>query len=323
VNFKGVSLWDDIQAKNLELLQIQQGLDGKNIRGMGGRSGAEAYAFFKGVSFALQIVRDIASACALWVTIVTAGVGAPVGAIFASLALFATIAKAAIDLMLVIWSGTALANTNDPQSRMILRGENMRHGLALGEGLVAGAGAGAVMGISGNTGLLNFQQQTSAFGSSKLDGSSAQSDRFGAISNNWSQGGPGGEFTYGGMLRDGANIGIPQGAQLGNIGVNVAGANHRYGTHSGLERRKLDDQKAKLSKAKLSVHALSPAASAFKKLGELAANKKPLRKAAIQMPEVAKNIQELVGKVDSVSEGSESQETESESVGPSEQEPVA
>jgi hypothetical protein len=297
VEFKSRTILDDIIKKHYELKMITRGINGKPVRGLGGKHGAQAYAFFKGVSFAIQIIRDIASAVALWVTIVTGGTGAPVGAVFASIALFSALAKGAIDLLLLIWSAVGLANTNDPMSRIILRGENTRQGLAFAEGAFAGAGAGLVMGLSGNTGLLSGHQQTTPFGEgSRLHGS---------INDNWSQNVGGSELAYGSMLRTGANIGVgPAAPALGNIaaGAGVA-ALSPYTGHANMENKKHDEMLSKVRNAKKAVRVVSnPAREAFLKLSEFAQSKKKLRenKFIAILPEVSKTIEDLGSTVQQV-----------------------
>jgi hypothetical protein len=264
VGLKSRTLIDDIVRKNFELEQIVKGVAGKPVRGLGGPSGARAYAIFKGIAFALQIVRDISSAVALWVTILTAGAGAPVGVVFASISLFATIAKGVIDLLLLGWSGVGLGNTNDPRSRAILRSENTKQGLAFGEAAFAGASAGMMMGMSGDTGLLSGTKQTSAFSNSSFEGVAK-------------------------------NVAIgPVTPLVGNIAQNV-GVNNlsEYSPETGYETGKANKRVEQVRKAKRALAVLShPVQSAFSSLAEFMSKKKKLResKFAGVLPSLVKNI---------------------------------
>ena len=284
VGLKSRTIIDDIIKKYYELKQLVKGVDGSHVRGLGGKHGARAYVFFKAIAFALQIVRDISSSVALWVTIVTGGQGAPVGAVFASIALYSGLAKAAVDLLLLIWSGIGLANTNDPESRAILRGENTRQGLAFGEGAFAAASAGMVMGLSGSTGLLSFDKQIGAFGVG-----SRTADLGGSL---------------GGTVAS-ASVGSATPA-LGNIGANLAVKGlSPYANNASLENAKLSAQVEKIRKAKSAVRVLShPVRSAFGKLAEFASRKKRLRKSkfAALLPEIAKTIEDLSSNVDEAPE---------------------
>ena len=275
VGFKSRTIIDDIIKKHYELKLVLRGVNSKPVRGLGGKHGARAYVFFKALSFALQIIRDIASAVALWVTIVTVGAGAPVGAAFASLALFSAMAKGAIDLLLLIWSAIGLANTNDPTSRMILRGENTRQGLAFGEGVFAGASAGMVMGFSGQTGLLNFGKQDMAFGAG-----SQVKDLSGTIE---------------GQI---ANVAVgPATPALGNIGQNVGvNALSPYIRHANIETRKHDEMLDKVRNAKKAIRVVSnPAREAFLKLSDFAQKQKKMRESKFVaiLPEISKTIEEM------------------------------
>ncbi|MCC6456798.1 MAG: DUF4157 domain-containing protein [Caldilineaceae bacterium] len=285
VGLKSRTILDDIIRKHYELKQILRGVDGKNVRGLGGKHGARAYVFFKGISFALQIVRDIASAAALWVTIITGGQGAPVGAVFASIALYSAISKAAIDLLLLIWSGVGLAMTNDPMSRSILRGENTRQGLAFGEGAFAAASGGLVMGLSGSTGLLSFQNQGAAFGAG-----SHTADLSGSM--------------WGTPASMAVRSGVPV---VGNIGQKLGvNAMSPYAGHANVENTKVNQQAEKVRKAKSAVRVLShPVRSAFGALADLAQKKKRLRKSKFiaMLPEIAKTIEDLNSDVQEVPEG--------------------
>jgi hypothetical protein len=310
VALKGRTILDDVVRKYYELKQILRGVNGKPVRGLGGKHGARAYVFFKSLSFALQIIRDISSAVALWVTIVTGGTGAPVGAVFASIALYSGLSKAAIDLLLLIWSAVGLANTNDPVSRMILRGENTRQGLAFGEGAFIGASAGLTMGLSGQTGLLSGQMQTTPFGEgSKLHGS---------ISDNWSQNIGGKELYYGSMLRTGANLGVgPAVPALGNIGQNV-GVNvaSPYRGHANMTTERFSAQAEKVRKAKGAIRLVAnPARAAFLGLSKFAQSKKKVSKSKFMeiLPELSKTIEEMGSTVDEVPESAPSESPESES----------
>jgi hypothetical protein len=274
VNLKSVSIVEDMIRKHHELQAIVSGLDGSHVKGLGGKHGARAYAVFKGIAFGLQIARDIASAVALWVTIVTGGAGAPVGAVFATIALYAALAKAAIDLLLLIWSGVGLANTNDPRSRSILRGENVRQGLALGEGAFAGASAGMMMGLSGSTDLLVGSKQGMAFGAGSQ--TKVLSGIEGHLAN--------------------AAVG-PVTPVLGNLGQNVGVNNFSsYVPHASTEATNISEKAEKSRTATKAIRVLtSPIQSGFSKLGDFVSKKKNLRtsKFAALIPEIGKTFKEL------------------------------
>jgi hypothetical protein len=287
VEFKGKTLMAEIERKKVELDRVLQGVKGKPIHGLGKthESGAGAFVFFKKASFALQIIRDIASACALWVTIITLGVGAPVGAVFASIALYTAFAKAAIDLLLLVWSGIGLAKTNDPTSRMILRAENTQAGLAFGEGAFMGTSAGLVMGLSGQQGMFNAQQQIGAFS----EGSNLE----GAIGNQTSQ-------TF-------ANVGVAQSAPvLGNMGAGIGvNAASPYARHAQIESLKHDRKVEQIQRAKKAIRPVTnPAREAFDKLAQLALSKRQFKKArlVVMLPEISKSIEGLGGAIEDIEE---------------------
>ena len=284
VGIKSRTIIDDVIRKHFELKQIMHGVNDNPVHGLGGRDGARAYVFFKGISFALQIVRDISAAVALWVTLITGGAGAPVGAVFASLALFAGLSKAAVDLLLLIWSAVGLGKTNDPRSRAILRGENTRQGLAFAEGAFVGASAGLVMGLSGNTGLVDFGKQTAAFGSGSQTGSTG--------------------VGIGDSLAS-AGVG-PAVPALGNIGAGVGvNALSPYVGHANLTSLKHEEQLTKVRKAKTAIRAVSnPAREAFLRLSEFAQKKKKMRQSKFVaiLPDIAKTIEEMGETVQEVPE---------------------
>jgi len=261
VNVEKRTIADDIDRKAMELEQLLVGVKDSHVRGLGGDNGAIAYAFFKLFSFLIQIVRDIFTSLALWVTLVTAGAGAPVGAIFGSIALFATIIKGIIDLLLFTWSGIGLMKTNDPRSRSILRSENRTQMISVGEALISGGVAGMTMGLSGDHGMMRGAEQGNAFGN------------------------------------DIANVAVGPGIKIvGNIGQNVAANNlSRYNDEVGIEQRYMK-QRVLVRKAKPAMATLvKPVGSAFNSLEQFITKKKSLQKSKISkaIPRLAKSIRTM------------------------------
>jgi hypothetical protein len=258
VNVEKRTIADDIDRKAMELEQVLSGVNDNHVRGLGGDNAAIAYAFFKLFSFLIQLVRDIFTSCALWVTIVTGGVGAPVGAIFGSIALYATIVKGIIDLLLFTWSGIGLMKTNDPRSRSILRSENRTQMISVGEALLTGGVAGMTMGMSGDTGMMRGVEQGRAFGNNI------------------------------------ANAGVGPGIKIvGNVGQNVLANNlSNYNAEVGIQERHMKHIFL-LRKAKPAMSTLAkPVGSALNSLEEFIAKKKSLQKSKISkaIPRLARSV---------------------------------
>ncbi len=134
-----------------DLIQAYKDLkEAANLKGIGGKWGARIYAVLQGTSIFLGFVRTLCSSVALWLSLT--GVSAPVAGGFASAALYAAIAKAAIDLGLMIWAAIGSKMTMDPRMRTKLRGRIARHGLEFGEGAATVATAGMMSGITGSPG---------------------------------------------------------------------------------------------------------------------------------------------------------------------------
>jgi hypothetical protein len=165
---KSKTLLEDITLKVVELKALAKGLAGQH--GMN-KHAMRSYIFFKALSYIMQVIRDIASAVALWLGITV--VGSPVGAGFAAAAFYTGAAKLAIDIMLLVQASIARAKTNDPQSRILLANQQSTMAAEVGAGAGALGAAGLVMGLSGQTGILTGQAQQTAFGTdSRLGGAS-------------------------------------------------------------------------------------------------------------------------------------------------------
>jgi hypothetical protein len=170
---KSKTLLEDIAKKVAELKNLMKGLQGEGggMHGMN-KHAMRSYIFFKGLSFVMQVIRDIASGVALWLGITVAG--SPVGAVFATIAFYTGAAKLAIDLMLLIQASIARAKTNDPLSRVLLANQQSTMAAEVGSGAGAMGAAGLMMGLSGSTGLLQGQVQQSAFGTDPKLGNASQ-----------------------------------------------------------------------------------------------------------------------------------------------------
>lgn len=155
---KSKTLLEDIARKVAELKILVKGLDGHGMN----KHAMRSFVFFKGLSFAIEVIRNIAGAIALWLGLTV--VGSPVGAAFATIAFYCAAAKLAIDTMLLIQASVARAKTNDPLSRILLSGQQSSLAAEIGSSAGALGGAGITMGVSGNTGIATGQVQQSAFG---------------------------------------------------------------------------------------------------------------------------------------------------------------
>ncbi|MBX3001185.1 MAG: hypothetical protein KF893_21860 [Caldilineaceae bacterium] len=230
---KLTTIWDEIKKIWAEFKQIYATFKGKGIRGLGGKVGAIIYSILKITSVILGVIKNLATAVALWSTIAAAasmgGAGAVTG-VATSIALYAAVAKAVIDAVLLVWSIIASKKTADPRSRSKIRGDIARHGVGLGESLVTVASAGVAAGISGDysaftggwlAGRAGLNAPAGAFGKA---GESSSSQVYNVFNDNWSQNIGGKEFYYTNFLRAGANAGVGQSPTvLNKVGAGIAG----------------------------------------------------------------------------------------------------
>lgn len=231
---KLTTIWDEIKKIWAEFKQIYATFKGKGIRGLGGKIGAIIYSILKITSVVLGVIKNLASAVALWSTIAAAasmgGAGAVTG-VATSIALYSAVAKAVIDGVLLVWSIIASKKTKDPRVRSRLRGDVARHGVGLGESLVTVASAGLAAGVSGDysaftggwlAGREGLAAPAGAFGKT---GESGSSQVYNVINDNWSQNIGGKEVYFGGLLRTGANVAVGQSPTvLNKVGTGIAGA---------------------------------------------------------------------------------------------------
>jgi hypothetical protein len=231
---KLTSIWDEIKKIWAEFKQIYATFKGKGIRGLGGKIGAIIYSVLKITSVVLGVIKNLASAVALWSTIAAAasmgGAGAVTG-VATSIALYSAVAKAVIDGVLLVWSIIASKKTADPRARSRIRGDIARHGAGLGESLVTVASAGLAAGVSGDysaftggwlAGREGLAAPAGAFGKA---GDSGSSQVYNAVNDNWSQNIGGKEIYFGGLLRTGANAALGQSPTvLNKVGTGIAGA---------------------------------------------------------------------------------------------------
>ena len=199
------TIWDDLKQAYRDFKEAT------HLRGMGGKWGARIYAVLQGFSFFLGIVRTLCSTVALYLTLT--GVSAPVAGGFAAAALYSAIAKAAVDLALLIWTGIASQLTVDPRARSKLKGRIARHGMEFGEGVAAAATAGMLAGITADPGAFVGHMTPKVFDATHSTGGGPM---------NWSQHLPivDKEFYF---MKTGANVAIGQALPLSStLGNTIA-----------------------------------------------------------------------------------------------------
>ena len=199
------TIWDDLKQAYRDFKEAT------HLKGMGGKWGARIYAVLQGFSFFLGIARTLCSTIALYLTMT--GVSAPVAGGFASAALYSAIAKAAVDLALLIWTGIASQMTVDPRARSKLKGRIARHGMEFGEGVATAATAGMLAGITADPGAFVGHVTPKVFDTSQSTGGGAM---------NWSQHLPvvDKEFYF---MKMGANVAISQAIPLSaTLGTTIA-----------------------------------------------------------------------------------------------------
>ncbi|MEG4301541.1 DUF4157 domain-containing protein, partial [Microcoleus sp. D3_18a_C4] len=210
---KATTVKQEFMAAAKEFQAIVAGTNGEGVKGLGGQTGAKAYAVMQGISTALGLLKSIFSALSLFTI-----PAPPVAAVFTSLTLFTTIVKTAVDLALFIWTGIGTMKTNDPRSRSKLKGNFAKHGLAFGEGASAVGAAGLISKISRDAGQFKFDKQTAALGDVDTGGA------FKGLGKDLING-IGGSQHWGAVGKFAANTAIGQAIPLTNtIAGGVAGA---------------------------------------------------------------------------------------------------
>jgi hypothetical protein len=147
VEFEGKSFVDDFVAAAHDYVRLTTSVKGGHVRGLGGKHGARAYGVLQIIAKALGLLKSICSSIALFTLPLP-----PVSGAYASIALFAGMVKAALELLLMIWAGIASKKTNDPRSRGYLKGKVAEHGLQFGTDMTTVVTAGVMAGVSGDAG---------------------------------------------------------------------------------------------------------------------------------------------------------------------------
>ncbi|MBX3001180.1 MAG: DUF4157 domain-containing protein [Caldilineaceae bacterium] len=216
VEFEGKSFVDDFVAAAHDYVRLTTSVKGGHVRGLGGKRGAKAYGVLQIIAKALGLLKSICSSIALFTLPLP-----PVSGAYASIALFAGMVKAALELLLMIWAGIAAKKTKDPRSRGYLKGKIAEHGLQFGTDMTTVVTAGVMAGVSGDPG--QFMGKT-------VKGLFEEGGKYGGLISNK-------------VLSMGADQGVKQGATILNaIGSGIGtGVNDENVRNMALNQQVSDD----------------------------------------------------------------------------------